>query len=68
MNPFEHDERVKEVLDKLNESLKGATTFCDYTACLVRYTEHYHIDEHTLTFRKPEVYNGSIQRTTWWFI
>jgi len=52
--------RCKEVIDKLNESLKGATTFCDYTACLVRYTEHYHIDEHTLTFRNPENENALI--------
>lgn len=27
---------------------------CEYESCKVRWVEHYHIDEHTLTFRKPE--------------
>ena len=37
------------------EPTKDIPTFCNYSTCSVQLIEHYHIDEHTLTFRKPEV-------------
>ncbi len=49
----------EEILSKLVSIMNDAPSFCHY-ACPVKYIEHYHIDEHTLTFRKPEVNNGSI--------
>jgi hypothetical protein len=31
--------------------------FCDYKECKVKFIEHWHIDEHTLTFNKSEEKN-----------
>lgn len=42
---------VRKALDKI---LKDEKKYCEYSECLVRYFEHWHIDRYTLTFRKPE--------------
>jgi len=45
---------AKKALGEMLRELRDQKTYCDYSCCLVRYIEHYHIDQHTLTFLKPE--------------
>jgi hypothetical protein len=51
--------KLKKNLKALNKDLNNAEKFCPYDGCVVRYFEHYHIDEHTLTFRRPEGKNAN---------
>lgn len=46
-------ETMKESIEILNKAFKGCSLFCIYEKCIVRHFEHYHIDEHTLTFTPP---------------
>lgn len=44
---------VVEAIHEINKAMQGKQ-YCPYSGCLVRYFEHYHIDQHTLTFLSPE--------------
>lgn len=38
--------------------MKPPQVFCRYKLCMVRYFEHYHIDEHTVTFLREKMIDG----------
>lgn len=51
----EAQKTIRKTLDDLNEIFKNQPKYCEYPACLIqRISEHWHINEHILTFRKPE--------------
>jgi hypothetical protein len=50
----EAEKRAKEVLDELNAIFKNQPKYCEYPACMLQHiSDHWHIDELTITFRKP---------------
>lgn len=54
-NINEFEAQKLEALKKLNIILENQKKFCEY-ACRLKFIEHYHIDEHTVTFSKQGKY------------
>ncbi len=38
-----------------DDATKKQRLYCPFADCVVQRLEHYHIDEHTITFRRPTV-------------
>jgi hypothetical protein len=52
--------QIKKTLIMVAQALKDQEPYCPHLECLVQYFEHYHIDEHTVTFIKPEGTNETV--------
>lgn len=51
----ETSQQIKDTLHKLTQCMKDQKKHCEYSGCVVQYAaEHWHIDQHTLTFRNPK--------------
>lgn len=44
---------LKVIKTYVNENMPDIKSYCTHELCYVRHVEHYHLDEHTITFRKP---------------
>jgi hypothetical protein len=44
---------LKIIREYINEHHPDIKNYCTHELCYVRHVEHYHLDELTITFRRP---------------